>query len=217
VSLILTDGRLTARAEAEPLRDVLAELARVTGASVEGVPAAAGRPVSFAFADVPVIEGLRRILQDQPFTLVLAGVGRDERLVRVTLMSFTAAGAGEASFALPPDIPERLEMTARFARDGDVADARLQLEHALSTDSDATVRRAALHGLLARGLLDREVVLRTARGDPDARVRVEAVQALRLFVQEDPGIGATVAALAESEHDPDVRNVARTLAAELGA
>src|SRR3989442_14663050 len=97
---------------------------------------------------------------------------------------------------------ERIEAIGRFAQHGEAADAGPRLENAFLTAPEPEVRLAALHGLVARGLLQPDVVLRAARGDANPDVRAEAVGVLRLLVPEDPHVQAMVGAFAETDITP---------------
>lgn len=69
------DDRLSVRLDQAPLTDVVAEIARVSGAQVRGellVP----RDVTTEFAGVPMKEALERLLDGQNFTLTYGDDGR---------------------------------------------------------------------------------------------------------------------------------------------
>jgi hypothetical protein len=184
-------GRLTGSAQGESLREVLIALARATDAVIVGLDVVDDEPVAFAFDDLPLDEGVHRIVKGRNFTVVLAGAGAEKRLVRLTLTSrapggdvVAPIGSLQPEFAYAQGTDERVESIAILARHGDAAAVRADLEHALARDPEPAVRRAALHGLLARGLLDREVVQHGAHHDPDPDIRAEMVRALRLLLRE---------------------------------
>lgn len=72
-------GRLSVRARATPLPDLLRAIGKATGAEMRG-QAAAAAPVTIVLADVPVKEALERILGNQSFALVLAKDGRPQAI-----------------------------------------------------------------------------------------------------------------------------------------
>ena len=199
VDLVSARGRLTLNARGAPLREVLAEVARATGAAIVGLDAAGDEQVSLAFSDLPLIEAVSRILRERSYLLTLGRKDGRDRLVRVTLMGTVRSDIGAApppphDFAAdqgPLDEPDAefglLEATGLVAEHADEAEARSLLEEMLAGESDPGVRRAALHGLLARGLLDGSVVLRTAHEDADPGLREEASHMLQLFQAETSG------------------------------
>src|SRR5262249_38066473 len=153
-----------------------------------GLDGVGNEPTAFAFADLPLAEGVRRILRERNFTVVLAHAGAGERLVRITLTALPASGVYTAPLMEPLDesldddedtpavvdpIRQRTEAIGLLAQQGEDADVKPELEHTLAGDPEATVRRAALHGLLARGLLVPDVALHVAREDPDPGIRGE--------------------------------------------
>jgi hypothetical protein len=69
------DDRLTAHVEGAPLHDVLAAIARATGAQVRGQPLD-DRPVSIELDAVPLDDALHRVLGSQNFTVSYARDGR---------------------------------------------------------------------------------------------------------------------------------------------
>ncbi len=75
------DGTLTVRLEAVPSTDVLAEIARASGAEIRG-ELHEPRPVSAAFDAVPLREALGRLLPGQAFALRYAG----DRLAAIELL-----------------------------------------------------------------------------------------------------------------------------------
>lgn len=76
------NGTLSARVQRTPLTDVLRQLSEVTGAEIAG-GIAEPREVSGTFENVPLDEGLRRLLGDTSFLLVYCDGGR---LCRVSLL-----------------------------------------------------------------------------------------------------------------------------------
>src|SRR5437870_7348893 len=73
--------QLSVRLESVPLEDVLAELGRVSGASIRGAPREP-RDITAKFDDVPLPEALHRLLGDQNFML---RYGEGDRLRTIEL------------------------------------------------------------------------------------------------------------------------------------
>jgi hypothetical protein len=85
--------RLTVHAQGVPLRDILGEIARQSGADVRGA-VRKPRGVSEDFEDVPLAKGLERLLGEQSFAL---RYGREGELRTIKLL-------GEAVAAATPSI-----------------------------------------------------------------------------------------------------------------
>src|ERR1051326_6738180 len=69
-----TDNTLTVQVTKAPLGEVLDEILHQAGAQLRGAPRNTG-DVTVDFEDVPLQEGLHRLLGDQNFMLVYAGDG----------------------------------------------------------------------------------------------------------------------------------------------
>jgi len=68
--VMLQAGKLTVHVEATPLREVLAEVSRLNHTSIVWLSSESQEePLSLEFADLPLREGLERILQRQNFVL----------------------------------------------------------------------------------------------------------------------------------------------------
>ncbi len=98
--------QLSVRLERVPLEDVLAELGRVSGAEIQGVPREP-RDITAQFDDVPLPEALHRLLGDQNFML---RYGEGDRLRTIALFggpqeprnaSSTSPAAGPAGGPSP--------------------------------------------------------------------------------------------------------------------
>ncbi len=98
--------QLSVRLESVPLADVLAELGRVSGASIRGAPREP-RDITAKFDDVPLPEALHRLLGDQNFML---RYGERDRLRTIELFggpqepreaSTTSPAAGSAGAPSP--------------------------------------------------------------------------------------------------------------------
>src|SRR2546425_8641724 len=63
------NGRLSVKASGEPLGTVLREIARQTGVVIQGADALS-EPVVSDFGEVPLAEGLRRLLRGQNYLIV---------------------------------------------------------------------------------------------------------------------------------------------------
>src|ERR1051325_5769892 len=62
-SMTYRDGRLSASIVAAPVRQVVDEIGRLSGAAVDGDAALDDEPVSTSFADLPLTNALERVRQ----------------------------------------------------------------------------------------------------------------------------------------------------------
>lgn len=67
--ITLQDGKMTARIVATPLRRVLEEVSKLSGAQARWLSLDGEEPVSVEFTDLPFSEALRRILGEKDFVL----------------------------------------------------------------------------------------------------------------------------------------------------
>jgi hypothetical protein len=98
--LHLHDGALTARVTATPLREVMAEVSRLSGAQVVWLTDSGERHASADFTALPFDEGLRRLLDRYNFLLVY--VVRDEHS---TLSQIWISSAIDATIPAEPALP----------------------------------------------------------------------------------------------------------------
>ena len=108
-TLQLTAGRLTAHLTAVPLATVLVLLARQSHAKLV-LRGPAEEPISVSFTDLPLEEGLARLLRGKSFTLIYATSSTTTTNARasdtLTELHLLPAGDGEAlneTVLLPPD------------------------------------------------------------------------------------------------------------------
>jgi hypothetical protein len=73
--LLFQDGKLTAQITGVPLRRVMDEISRLTGAQVRWLGSVAEGPVTVAFANAAVSRALRLILGEQNFLLLYSSEG----------------------------------------------------------------------------------------------------------------------------------------------
>jgi hypothetical protein len=165
----LENDLLTVRLREVPITDVLQDLATQSGAQVRGQVREA-REVTATFDDVPLSDGLARLLGDQAFALVYGSGGR---LKAVRLLGEDGVAVKASPKPVPgerPPFPGRLPglldrhaavqvsgavseaLHSNFARLPQLLD--LSLHHA-----DPTVRAEALSTGLAAVAADRELYL----------------------------------------------------------
>lgn len=200
-TVTFADGRVAVKADQEPLREVLDQVARAAGVRIQVHPSRSER-VTADLPPTPVDEAVRRLVQDRDVIFVFeeapAGSGR-QRLVAAKVF---AKGTGPASR------PARRPAAPPVTRLPDEQYQKLQAELAAAEE----LTRADAVTALARSRDPRAVGLIAPRlRDAEEGVRLTAVEALR-----DLGGPTAVAALAralEAETSPPVRvEMARALA-----
>ena len=170
-------GRLSVSADDMPLSQVLRELSRRTGIEVHGLEGLQER-VSVRFANLPLREGLERILAHHDYAMLgdLSALGGEQSATLVVL-GLPAVPGGEGT-----------------GPKGDAADqvappsaAGMGSESEPMAEPDPAERAAALHALPRDGNAD---PLRAALLDPDPGVQAIAYQAL---AERDPHEAAALA------------------------
>ena len=161
------DGRLAVHADRVPVAAVLAEVARVAGASLRGN--APDREVSADLRDVPIEDVLERLLGKDNFALVYAADGR------VRTIELLAEGSGLPSWPQPA---------------GGVAGP--EAEETPERQEDVLARRVAVTGRLAAALRNSDPTARqlinAALQQRSGRVRSEAQRRLLEAFDADPEI-----------------------------
>jgi hypothetical protein len=153
-----TENTLTVQVTKAPLGEVLDDILRQAGAQLRGAPRNTG-DVTVDFEDVPLQEGLHRLLGDQNFMLVYAGDGhlRALRLLRGPLApgahAVTAAGPPQAA---PTDLPTLVANHGPVPVTGPLQDAvgggmatLSQLTQLAVHHDDPTVRSAAVRAVVS--------------------------------------------------------------------
>ncbi|MCW5889658.1 MAG: hypothetical protein KIT14_03820 [bacterium] len=196
--LVRMDGdRLSARLADVPPAEMLELLRSATGAEVRGAGADPA-PVSVAFDDLPLDEGLVRLFGSRNFTVVF---GDDGRVRRVTLLGATADEPppviAPAVAAAPPAVPVVPPSPHRL----------LNRSVALPVGS-----RIARHMGTAQATLQQ--LLDVALHDPDASLRAEAVRAGLGGVELQDDLRATMTQALAGVDDDTLRELVERLARE---
>ena len=180
------EGRLSVDVQGRALEWVLGAISRAADVAFVTDEMAPDTTVSVQFGDLPLDEGLRRILQDQDTFFFYEAQGDKPCALRVVWVY--AKGRGRSVQPVPPE---------RWASTRDL--------EKLLTDPDADARSRAVEVLIERqGEKARAVVLRALKDD-SARVRTQA-----LYGAFSSGLELPADALAEALDDPssDVRFLA---------
>ena len=156
---------LSASLVAAPIRQVVGEIGRLSGADVQGIAALDDERVSTSFVDLPLASALERVLGARSFALVVAaegGIARPSRIVILPRDRGDAPPAAEPTAAPRPEISVarddatrveaepavRLEAVSRLAVMAEHdPDARVILAQISAGDADEAVRQAAREAL----------------------------------------------------------------------
>ena len=189
----LRDGKLTARLSAMPLRQVMEEVSRVSGARVQWLGGVAEeRAVSVGFTALPLAEALRQILGESNFLLFYAPGGADTRLTEIWISSKkTGDGHSGLTSRLAGQAPPLLAFDAHSEN---------------AEEGQAELDPAAI-----------ETLIQTAVGTQSPAVRVEAIARLGEYLREEPKVGDVLSHLASHESDPHVQAAASEVLAGIAS
>ena len=228
------DGLLSVQLDEAPLEAVLEAIAAQTEVVIT-LRGDLGAVRPQAFSDVPLGEGIRRLVDEhaslmiyeQPTARGAAGRLRELRVHGQVVSDEATPGDRARSQRVrtlrqapnhPPPAPlptyqelalkakgERLGAIRKLARRED--EAALEVLGALvAQDPDATVRRIAATALSNLGGEDAAAALEVGLGDQDADVRIQAMRGLQAIERED---GAErLGALALGDDNPEIRRQA---------
>lgn len=186
-----------------PLHCVVAEVASLTGASVEGK--AEDRRVSFAFAKVDVPAALSRILGARSYLLDF----RAERLARITLIDGSAP-PGAASAGAPRPAREPFASTPSGPAD-DASDELSEVRRILLDEPNLVARRDALTRLEALPRPPPELIAAVAQQDFDPTMRRRALELATRQSVPDVQLFSAAEVLVRSDLAPEVRAAAAEL------
>ena len=184
--ITLQDGRLTAQVVATPLRQVMEEMSRVSGARVRWLSGQAEeKPVSVEFSALPLPEALRRILREMNFLLFYTSTGNSVKLTEVWILS----GIGRSQAERTPPLASPVK-------------ALLPIPDSASQSEEAVDRQAEF------AAMPLEILIQTAVGTADPSLRIEAIAHLGGRAPEDPKVEGILSHLASNDSDPQVRAAA---------
>jgi hypothetical protein len=176
------DGQLTARIATAPLRQVMAEVSRLSGVQVRWMDAAVGeQAVSVECRDLALAEAVRRMLRATNFLFVYAPRNEGVRLTQIWIAS--REDGGPPGRHRPPAPPVPRPPTA---------------------DEPA----AAIEEPAAAVALSRETLIQTATDEADLAARLSAIGALGSHAPEDARVRELLADLADHDPNPQVRDAA---------
>jgi hypothetical protein len=220
---------LTVFAEDVPLRSILDEIGRATGVRIR-VDGGDQENVTIAFEDLPVEEGLRRLLRGKDFFMMSAPRGAIEaahvyrRGAPPPAGARVSAGAGAAvsqprqdvasirSEAIAnPSSRRRLRALERLAANADADAAMGTVVEVLERESNPQLLERALDIAGQDPSTPLDVIVNLARRNPDAQVRIKALDHLSQRDRSDARVRHTLEVLATDDPAPEVRTVARRL------
>jgi hypothetical protein len=176
--LMFQDGQLTAHIRGASLRQVMAEVARLSGVQVRWMDAAVGeQAVSVEFHNLALAEAVRHLLRATNFLLVYAPHGEGTRLTQIWLAS-RGEGTGPPVLNQPsgPKVPVPQVQTAPVA-EAPAEDSKQSLEALSETAmgaADLAARLSAIDELGRHAPADariRELLMDLADHDPHPQVR----------------------------------------------
>ncbi len=190
-------GLLTLRTVDAPLGEVLEAIAKQAGFRLDR-RGGLDMPVTWSFTDIPVEEGVQRLLHDISSVMIYARVqdggtgplaivitfrrnvdwvAGHSRAARTIPTQKTGVPQGTPVVSLSDHREDRLRAVRHLANKPD-ASASKELALLLSEDEDPLIRRIAAIALGKIGGAQAEAVLTVALEDEDALVRGRAIQAL---------------------------------------
>jgi hypothetical protein len=211
IEVVVDDGRLTISVQDAPLDEVLQAVGDEAGITIE-VRGDLTASITKSFADVPLYEGIRRLLRGQSYMLS-GDVEQSRRLEISVLTSYrmeTADRTGNAS--APQDERGKLQRIKELAGRKD-AEAIALLSRLAGGDPSAIVRSQAIAALGRLRTEEASAPMVVALTDSSAAVRIQALQGLKML----RGAAALeqLQSLAGYDPDPVVRRQAVRLMSDI--
>jgi hypothetical protein len=184
--LTFHDAQLTAHIRRASLRQVMAEVARLSGVQVRWMDAQVGeQAVSVEFHDLTLAEGVRRILRAHNILLVYTSSDEGMQLTQIWI----------ASRDNTSEPPGPLQATARL-----VQRPRLEDKPGVASEEPAVAVESSV-----------ETLIQTATADDDLAARLSAIGELGSFAPEDARVREMLENLAARDPNPQVRDAAAML------
>ena len=186
------DDRLTVRVEQMPINDLLTELARQSGAEIAGSPRE-DRQITVDFEQLPVVEGLQRILATQNFTL---RYGEGGRLRLIQLL-----GGPQTARLTPPTTVPATQPTQGQANCGNVM---VLLQQVPAQPASPRLAQA-----LATSSVSLPQLLDAAMHQNDAGIRADAMRAWLNAVESNAELRAAVVCSLNATDDATLTQLIR--------
>lgn len=212
IEVAVKQGRLTVNLRDAPLDDVFQAVGKAAGIAIRlrGDPTA---PVTNSFADIPLEEGIRKLLHGYSYTLATGDAEGSKSLEIAVIAASRVEPSGKAGEVSPPD--DRRDKSQRMrelARRKDAA-AIAELSGLAQDDPSPVVRRQAIAALGQLGGPETLAPLTRALADQASSVRVQALQGMKNL--KGTAAIADLQAMAGSDPDPTVRKQAVRLLSEI--
>ncbi len=214
----LDQETLSAKLNGAPLMRVLAEIGKRTDIEVYVVDKMQAQPIWADFKDLPLEEGIRRLLRGQSYTITHSpDIPHSHHITSISVLE-QAANPGAAPSIDPAPTEEDQESEDAIAQkiddlwqivDQDPTQAKESLKKAIR-DSSLEVRETALEVMSS---MDHpfvgELLARVALKDSEPEMRIEALNLLADYNQEDILRDTLMKSI--EDRDQDVREIAEHL------
>jgi hypothetical protein len=200
VTLTVQNERISAQLEAVPLRAVLAELAQQTQIEFLIPKQDAQRPLSAKFSDLPLQDGIKRLLEGSNYVLLTdppAAPGQAPRIKQIRVLSAGAEytkikGRADAAAGAAGAAPGQAQATGS-GLDSDDPQERIKALEALVEAHGDVVNNEIMPTLLE-----------SLQGDPSPQVRATALQFI--YSSEDKWPIEQLTEVAAKDADPLIRS-----------
>ena len=193
-----SDDTLTVRITHEPVRDVLDEIGRQTGAEIQGQLAEA-RDVSADFEAVPLSDALRRLLGNENFALVYGEKGRLKAVKLLGGSQVVSTSTGRATMMPTTTVPELSEeATATSLLDTPVT----------------LLMGSRLARLLGRQSAPLREVIEVGLRSPDPAVRADTVRVALQTVEKEPRLRTAATEAVGGQDDNTLSDMLRNVAGD---
>ncbi|MGH9960355.1 MAG: hypothetical protein ACREBC_25070 [Pyrinomonadaceae bacterium] len=175
--ITLQDGKMTARIVAAPLRRVIEEVSKLSGAQARWLSLDGEEPVSVEFTDLPFSEALRRILGEKDFVLFDPSARKRARLPQIWIYPRGQAGGQLVGETTPPALSDTASV--------ELPPLEKDLDSLIQTaihEQDTSVRLDAitqLGGYAQEDPLAETTLSQVAHSDSNPQVRKAATELLQ--------------------------------------
>lgn len=180
--ITLREGRLSVHVAGTPLRQVMAEISRLNNTRIVWLSGEGQEEqVSVQFTDLPLIEGLQRILQQKNFILFYEQSSTGVQVTQIWISSDRNTAQ--------PQMPQEARVKAPALRR---AETEVE-QNEPTTNSEGTVMQS---------------VMQMGLSDPDPSTRANAAVYLAAHIDEDPLARETLEQIARNDTNVRVRKAA---------
>ena len=180
--ITLQDGKMTARIVAAPLRRVIEQVSKLSGAQNRWLSLDGEEPVSVEFTDLPFSEALRRILGERDFVLFYPSPRERARLPQIWIYPRGQAGGQLVVIQEAETAPPALSDAAHSVEPPPVEPDLDSLIETAMHDQDMSVRLDAitqLGGYVREDPLAETILSQVAHSDSNPQLREVAAELLQ--------------------------------------